>query len=119
MSATIDTWTGRIGFLSGICAVAAWLLVAGSPAQAPEPTASIRVGTLASGELDVSPLGKPVLAGSGLRPGGRAETGHARIRNQTPSRLTVALRTVAVHEELDGSAWIEVADHGQPIVRGS
>jgi hypothetical protein len=112
MSATIDTWTGRLGLLAGALVVAAWLATAGRPAAAPEPAASIRLGALVNGELELSPLGKPVLSGSGLRAGGRGESGTLRVRNQTPRSLSFALRTTAAQRELDRAAWIEVT-HGR------
>jgi len=117
MRATIDTWTGRLGLLAGFCAVAAWLLLAGPPADAPSPSASIRLSTLAAGELSVAPLGKPVLITSDLRPGTRGESGTVSIRNQTPSTLDVSLRTSQIERELDRSAWIEVADRGHTVLR--
>jgi hypothetical protein len=118
MSATIDTWTGRLGLLLGFCTVAAWLAIAGKPAAAPAPSASIRLGTLATGELDISPLRRPVIDSSGLRPGADAEAGTVRIRNQTPGDLDVALRTTASQKELDRLARIEVAAGRRTIVRG-
>lgn len=117
MSATIDTWTGRLGLLVGFCVVAAWVAIAGQPADAPAPSASIRLGTLATGELAISPIGKPVLEGSALRPGGRGEAGTVAIRNETPKALEVALRTSAIQKELNGSAWIQVKDGGDTIMR--
>lgn len=117
MSATIDTWTGRLGLLAGFCIVAAWVALAGRPADAPAPSASIRLGTLATGELAISPIGKPVLEGSTLRPGGRGETGTVSIRNETPTALDVSLRTSAIQRELNRSAWIHVTDGGETVVR--
>lgn len=117
MSATIDTWTGRLGLLTGFCLVAAWIALAGRPADAPAPSASIRLGTLATGELAISPIGKPVLEGTALRPGGPGETGAVSIRNETPKALDVSLRTSAIQKELNGSAWIQVTDGGDTILR--
>jgi hypothetical protein len=117
MSATIDTWTGGLGLLAGFCVVAAWLAIAGRPADAPSPSASIRLGTLATGELAIAPIGKPVLDGSALRPGDRGETGTVSIRNETPRALDVSLRTTAIQKELDRAGWIEVTDGGRAIVR--
>lgn len=118
MSATIDTWTGRLGLAAGVCVVAAWLLIAGTPAAAPEPSASIRLGTLGSGELDVSPTGSPVLTASDLRPGHGAEEGTVRVRNQTPRPLDVGVRTSAVQRDLDASTRIEVTDGRRALLRG-
>lgn len=117
MSATIETWTGGLGLIAGFCAIAAWLVIAGRPADAPSPSASIRLGTLATGELGISPIRKPVLSGSELRPGARGEAGAVTIRNETPRSLDVALRTTAIEKELDGSAWIEVTDGARTITR--
>ncbi|HEU0024480.1 MAG TPA: hypothetical protein VFQ12_07610 [Thermoleophilaceae bacterium] len=117
MRATIDIWTGGLGLLAGFCAVAAWLAIAGQPADAPPPSASIRLGALATGELAISPLEKPVLAAADLRPGQAGEEGTVTIRNQTPRALEVSLRTSAVTRELDRSAWIDVAERGRSIVR--
>jgi hypothetical protein len=117
MRATIDTWTGGLGLIAGFCAIAAWLAIAGRPADAPSPPASIRLGTLATGELAISPIGKPVLESDALRPGGRGETGAVEIRNETPRTLDVAVRTSAIQKELDGSGWIAVTDDGRPVVR--
>lgn len=117
MSATIDTWTGRLGLLVGFCVVAAWIAFAGQPADAPAPSASIRLGTLATGELAISPIGKPVLEGTALRPGGRGETGSVAIRNETPKPLDVSVRTSAIQKELNGSAWIQVTDGNDTILR--
>ena len=117
MSATIDTWTGRLGLLVGFCVVAAWIAFAGRPADAPAPSASIRLGTLATGELAISPIGKPVLEGAALRPGGRGESGSVNIRNETPKALDVSLRTSAIQKELNGSAWIQVSGGGETLVR--
>lgn len=117
MSATIDTWTGGLGLLAGFCAVAAWLLMAGRPADAPSPSASIRLGTLATGELGVAPIGKPVLASTDLRPGAPGASGSVSLRNQTPVPLRVAVRTSAVKDELDRAAWIEVAGGGDTVLR--
>jgi hypothetical protein len=116
MSATIDTWTGGLGLLAGICAVAAWLAIAGTPADAPPPSASIRLGAVATGELAVSPLGKPVLAGPGLKPGNGGEEGTVTVRNQTPRTLDVSVRTTAIEKELDGSAWLDVSRRGRALV---
>ena len=117
MSATIDTWTGRIGFLAGILLVATWLAFAGRPGMAPEPSASVRVGTLVSGELSISPATKAVLNGHGLRPGGEPKTGSLRVRNQTPVALGFALRAQAPEHDLDRSLWIEVSDGEDTLVR--
>jgi len=117
MSATIDTWTGGLGLLAGFCAIAAWLLIAGTPANAPSPSASIRLGTLATGELGITPLGKPVLASTDLRAGRDGAAGSVRVRNQTPVPLAVAVRTSAIRDELDRSAWIQVADGGRSVLR--
>ena len=117
MSATIDTWTGRFGLLAGILVVAAWLAVAGRPGDAAEPAASIRLGALVNGELEISPLTKPVLESSKLRAGGRAATGTLRLRNVTPVRRDFALRTSASQRELDRSAQIEVADGDTTLLR--
>ena len=117
MSATIDTWTGGLGLLAGFCAVAAWLLLAGRPADIPAPSASMRLGTLATGELGVAPLSRPVLATTDLRPGRPGESGTVRIRNQTATRLAVSVRTSAVQRELDGTAWIELAERGDTLLR--
>lgn len=110
MSATIDTWTGRLGLLAGVLAVAAWFAITGRPADAPEPPAHLRLGVLASGELDISPLGKPMLATEELRAGGPAESGTLRVRNQTPRKLAFAVRTTALGRELDRVARIELRD---------
>ena len=117
MSATIDTWTGGLGLLAGFCAVAAWLLLAGLPAETPAPSASIHLGTLATGELGVTPLGKPVLASTDLRPGRGPESGTVGVRNQTPVPLAVSVRTSAVRDELDRSAWIQIADGERTLLR--
>ena len=117
MSATIDTWTGRLGLLAGFCIVAAWIALAGRPADAPAPSASIRLGTLATGELAISPIGRPVLEGSALRPGGRGESGTVKIRNETPTALNVSLRTSAIQKELNRSAWIQVTDGSETIIK--
>lgn len=117
MSATIDTWTSRLGLLAGALVVAAWLATFGRPAAAPEPAASIRLGALVNGELELSPLGKPVLDSHGLRPGGRGESGTLRVRNQTPRALSFALRTTAAQRELDRAAWLEVTDGRATLLR--
>ena len=117
MSATIDTWASRLGLLFGALVVAAWLAVAGSPGNAAAPTASIRLGALVNGELELSPLRRPILAGVGLRPGDRGETGTLRVRNVTPRRLSFALRTTVSQHELDSAAWIEVVDDGDTLLR--
>lgn len=119
MSATFDTWAGRLGLASGACAVAVWLAVAGMPATPPAPSASVRLGTLATGELDVSPLAKPVLAATSLRPGDGAASGAVRVRNQTARKVRVSLRTTAAGEELARSAWIEVRHGKRRLMRTS
>jgi hypothetical protein len=116
MSATIDTWTGRLGLLAGLLIVAAWLAVSGRPGDAPEPTASIRLGALVSGELEVSPLEKPVLADENLRAGGSEASGTLRVRNQTPRALAFAVRTSATERDLD-AAWLEVSDSGRTLLK--
>lgn len=119
MSATIDTWTGRLGFLAGICAIAAWLAIAGRPGTAAEPAASIRLGVLVNGELALTPLAKPVLRSDELRPGDRGERGTLRVRNQTPRTLSFAVRTTSASRELDRTVRIEIVDAGRAIVRTS
>jgi len=116
MSATIDTWTGRVGLLAGALLVVSWLAFTGRPGAAPDPTASIRLGALASGELEISPLGKPILATGALRANGHPQRGTLRVRNQTPRRLDFALRTTATERDLDEAAWIEVSDGSATLV---
>jgi hypothetical protein len=117
MSATIDTWAGRLGLLFGALVVAGWIALAGSPGTSAAPTASIRLGALVNGELELSPVERPILAGVGLRPGGRGETGTLRVRNVTPRALSFALRTTVTQHELDSAAWIEVVDDGAALLR--
>jgi hypothetical protein len=117
MSATIDTWAGGLGLLAGFCAIAMWVALAGRPAEAPAPSASIRVAAAASGALAVTPLGQPVLHGAALRPGTPGESGMVSIRNQTPRPLDVSLRLTAIQGELDHSAWIEVSDGPATVLR--
>ena len=135
MSATINTWTSRLGFIAGACAVAAWLAVVGTPGTAAAPAAGIRVSTPVNGELDLTlrphaadrtlvpldelaaTLAKAVLDGDGLRAGGRGERGTLRVRNQTPRALSFAIRTTSRSPELDRSVWIEILDGDRPLVR--
>ena len=117
MSATIDTWTGRFGLLAGFLLVATWLAFAGRPGMAPAPAASVRVTTLVSGELSISPPTQAVLNGHGLRPGGEPKTGSLRVRNQTPVALGFALRAQSPEHDLDRSLWIEVTDGEDTLVR--
>jgi hypothetical protein len=117
MSATIDTWTGGIGLLTGFCVIAAWLAIAGKPADAPAPSAEIRLGTAATGELAVSPLGRPVLHSTDLRPGEGEASGTVSLRNETPRRLDVAVRATSTQDELDGSAWIELVRANRSFLR--
>ena len=115
MSATIDTWVGRFGLLLGFSVIAAWLAIGGRPAEAPAPSANIRLGTLATGELAVSPLRTPVLESRRLRPGTGVD-GAVSIRNETPKTLEVAVRTTAIQDELGGSGWIEIRDGAMRLV---
>lgn len=135
MSATIDTWISRLGFIAGACAVAAWLALVGTPGTAAAPAASIRLGALVNGELELTlrpdaadralvpldelatTIAKPVLDGDGLRAGGPGERGTLRVRNQTPRALSFAIRTTSSSPELDRSAWIEVLDGDRPLLR--
>jgi hypothetical protein len=117
MSATIDTWTGRLGLLTGIFAVAAWLVLTGKPAAAPAPAASVRVAALVNGELGMEPLGEPILRDSSLRPGRRGASGTLRVRNQTPLAADFAVRTKSTDGDLDGAGWIEIADGGKRLLR--
>lgn len=119
MSATIDTWTARLGLLFGALVVATWLAVSGRPADAPEPAASIRLGAIASGELDISPLEKPVLAADDLRAGGRGKSGTLRVRNITPRSAAFAIRTTGEKRELDSAAWIEITDGDRILLDAS
>jgi hypothetical protein len=117
MRATIDTWVGGLGLLTGFCLIAAWLAIAGRPADVPAPSAEIRLGTAATGELAIAPLRTPVLATDDLRPGDGGASGTLNIRNETPSPVDIAVRATAVQKELDGSAWIELAHGDQPVMR--
>lgn len=117
MSATIDTWAGGVGLAAGFCAVLAWLAFAGRPADAPAPSASVRLGAAARGELGVAPLGKPVLKSSTLRPGDGGAAGDLTIRNETPRRLAVSVRTTAVQKELDSTAWVAVESGNRTLLR--
>jgi hypothetical protein len=117
MRATIDTWIGGLGLLTGFCLIAAWLAIAGRPADAPAPSAEIRLGTAATGELAISPLREPVLKTSDLRPGDGGASGIVNLRNETPRPLDVAVRATAVQKELDGSAWIELSYGDRPLMR--
>jgi len=117
MRATIHTWTGGLGLVTGFCLIAAWLAIVGRPADAPAPSAEIRLGTAAPGDLAVSPLRKPVLETADLRPGDGGTSGTVNVRNRTQSPLDVAVRATAIQKELDGSAWIELTHGDRPLMR--
>lgn len=120
MSATIDTWTGRLGLLSGFALVAAWIAVAGSPASVPEPPASMSLGASPSAELEISGIGrKPIVAASNMRADGRVRTGTISVRNLTPASLAFAMRTSYPQRELDRSAWISLADGDETLFRST
>jgi len=119
MRATIDTWTGGIGLLAGFCLIVAWLAIAGKPADAPPPSAEIRLGTAATGELAVSPLRRPVLHSTDLRPGAGEASGTVSLRNETSRRLEVAVRATSIQKELDGAAWIELVRDRQSLMRST
>jgi len=117
MSATIDTWAGGLGLLTGFCVIAAWLAIAGRPADAPMPAAELSLGAAANGELAVEPLGRPVIPETDLRAGDRPTTGVVSVRNQTPRRLDVRVRAAGAGSELDRAAWIRVDGADATLLR--
>lgn len=106
------------GLLTGLGAavflVSAWSVPAGTG------IAGTEVSMLAnlSGELEVTPAGRPFMRDGDLTPGEELK-GKLALRNQTPARLSVRLRARADSPELNRVLQIEVGAGSTTAYRGS
>jgi len=107
-----------VGLLTGLGAavlcISAWSVPAGTG------IAGTEVSMLAnlSGELEVTPAGRPFMRDGDLTPGEEV-TGTLVLRNQTPARLSVRLRARADSPELDRVLRVEVRAGDAIAYRGA
>lgn len=101
------------GLALAAAAVSAWSVPGGTGIAGSE----VSMLANASGELAVSPAGKPFLREGYLLPGQSAK-GSLDIRNQTPKALVVTLRATAETPDLDQLLRVEVRSGRELLYRG-
>jgi hypothetical protein len=82
--------------------------------------ADVTIAVQPTGELGVTPAGR-MLTVTGLKPGPRSKgaRGSVAVRNQTATRLAVALRALPSSRDLDDSVFVVVRAGGRELFGGA
>lgn len=98
--------------LSGVLVASTWL-----PASAGTLGAELRVSAAPTGELDVFPVGRPVLVARDLKPGASAR-GRLRVGNITGRSLRLRVGARTGEAKLGPAVRVEIRHGGRRVAAG-